>query len=138
MNLSIIYTAIGCLAALVSVIGGFLSVRHNKYLAVNEFLTKIEEDKLIEARKHVYNTSDFPVTDEKASVVVNFYHHWGLMAKKHYLPLWVFNGSNGRGTIRLHKRLGTYLAARRRDHDDSSYGEYFDWLAQKIEKKYFN
>lgn len=134
MNINIVLSLFSGLSAIVSIIGGFLSLKHNQFKAVDEFLTKIESTEFIEAKNHVYNSETFDITDQKAAIIVNFFHHWGLLTKKRYLPLWVFKGATGQGANRLYKRLSNYINRRRKLNNDPSYGEYFEWLIKSLQK----
>ena len=108
-------TIIDIVSSIVAVVSLGISMYgfwHNRFLAVNEFLSKIESNELIAARKYVYNTDVFDKNDEQAAIIVNFFHHWGLLVKKHFLPMWVFDDATGFGACRLYRRLETYIARR--------------------------
>lgn len=132
--MQLLFNIISGLVAIASLTISIYGIIHNRFLAVNEFLTKVEEPKFIEAKKYVYNKVIRDITDENAAIIVNFFHHWGLLAKKHYLPMWVFNGATGLGTCRLYERTKIYIQNRREDSQDFTYGEYFEWLYIKIRK----
>ena len=103
--------------------------------AVNEFFTAVEDEKLIAAKRHIYNSTKFTLDDEEAAIVVNFFHHWGLLVKKHYLPIWVFDSGTGKGACRLYEKVSTYIARRRVDHNDPTYAEHYQWLYMKLKKR---
>ena len=135
MKTDLIFSLISAVAAIISVVSCLLSFRHNRFLAVDEFLTTIDNKDFIEARKHVYNNDHFATDDQKAASVVNFFHHWGLLVKKHYLPLWVFKGASGRGAQRLYNRLNGFIMERRKKDADQKHAEYFEWLIFKLKQK---
>lgn len=136
MDISTISLVISIASALITLLLNLKTMHRNRYLAANEFLTKMEEKEFINARKHVYNETSFDINDDQAALVVNFFHHWGLLTQKHYLPIWVFRGASGRGVCRLHGRLNGFIVNRRIYHDDDTYAEYFDLLVTLIRNKY--
>ncbi len=71
-------------------------------------------------------------TDEKAAIIVNFFHHWGMLTKKRYLPMWVYRNATGNGACRLYECVKPYIEARRELNNDTTYGEYFEWLYLKL------
>lgn len=64
-----------------------LSYHRSCVYSVHEYLSKVESDELIEVKQYVYNHNDFDVKDPKAAIIVNFFHHWGMLAKRKYLPM---------------------------------------------------
>ena len=140
MNIEMICTIISTFGALFSIIAAIVTISHNKYLAINEFFTKMEEKDFVEARKHVYNTNysgaKDELKDEKAAEVVNFFHHWGYMVRTRRMPLSVFAGSTGVGTCKLYRQLEKYISSEYRNAQDGIYGEDFVWLNNQIQKKY--
>lgn len=132
--LSIVLSVIGGVTGVAGMIMGFLEIRRNRYLAVNEFLTKIESEEFIETKNYVYN-NNCKVGDKQASEIVNFFHHWGLLAKRKYLPMWIFDGAVGNGACRLYKRTEKYIEEIRGLNGDEEYGKYFEWLYDTLTKK---
>lgn len=137
-TLSIIGTVtgiVGMFTGIGSLVYSGLNHRRDCYLAVHEYLTAVEDKDFIEAKKYVYSTSHFEIDDEKAAVIVNFFHHWGMLAKRKYLPLWVFDGATGKGACRLYERVLPYIEARRKHNGDPSYAECYVWLYKKIKDR---
>ena len=131
----IIIDIVLCVASIISGLVSLWGILHNKFLAVDAFFTAMENKDFIKARQHVYNTDNFKIDDIEAAEVVNFFHHWGLLAKKHFLPLWVFKGGSGAGTIRLYKKLEPFIINMREEKHDPSYAGYFEWLYHRIQRK---
>ncbi|MEE0856080.1 MAG: hypothetical protein U0L58_02130 [Ruminococcus sp.] len=136
MNFSLFFSIISAIAAVVSIVGGILSYKNNQFKAVNEFMSKIEDENFIEIKHYIYNNKNFSVVDKNSAILVNFFHHWGLLVKKRYLPLWVFDKATGRGACRLYEKVEPYIKKRREFNNDSSYGEYYEWLYYKLKKRY--
>ena len=59
-----------------------------------------------------------------AGSIISFFHFWGIMVKKKYLPLWVFESASGYAVIRLYEGLQEMIEERRKDNE--KYGEYFE------------
>ena len=134
-TVSLIPIIISAVSAACSIFCAFISVYSNRMNAINEFFTAVEDDKFITAKKHIYNSTDQSIDDEDAAFVVNFFHHWGLLVKKHYLPIWVFDTGTGRGACRLYEKVAVYIARRREEHHDPTYAEYYQWLYIKLQKR---
>ncbi len=133
--MEIIVSIISSVIALLSLVISAFGIVHNRYLAVNEFLTKIENADFIETRRYIYNNSNFPIDDKKVPEVVNFFHHWGMLVEKHYLPLWVFDEAAGNGAIRLYEHSKEYIYLRRKVDKDPYYGEGFERLVIKLRRR---
>ena len=71
--------------------------------------------------------------DIAAGNIVSFFRFWGIMVKKKYLPLWVFESASGYAVIRLYEGLQPMIEERRQDNE--KYGEYFEWLYYKIKRR---
>ncbi len=135
MEFQLLFNIISGFTSIISLTISIYGIIHNRFLAVNEYLTKVEDPRFIAAKRHVYNKDIIDTTDENAAIIVNFFHHWGMLAKKHYLPMWVFNGATGNGVCRLYERTEQYIQKRQEKNQDFTYGEYFKWLYKKIKKK---
>lgn len=121
--------ALGGIAGIISIIEVVLNSRNNHYLAVHEFLMGHDDVEFIAARAAVYNhTGTQRLDDKDIAKVVNYFHHWGLLAKKKYLPLWVFDYGSGAGVIRLYEITRDYIVQRRKVHEGSTYALGFEWL----------
>lgn len=119
----------------ISLLISILSIRHNKFITVNTFFEKIESNDFIAAKKYVYTNEVVDTENEEAATIVNFFHHWGLLVKRHYLPMWVFDKATGEGACRLYLKTKKYIDNRREFNLDQSYGEYFEWLYKKLKKR---
>lgn len=129
---------IGAVSGIIGTIMGILGVVHNRYLVINQYMEKMEEKDFIEARSHVYNWSpdqSIPIDNIDASIVVNFFHHWGLLVKKNYLPIWIFDSGSGNGVIRLYELTENYIMERRQVNHDSTYARNFEWLYHKLKRR---
>ena len=136
--LEIVAAIIGCITGLFGLVISLFSIHHNKTVAVHEFLSKMESDEFITARRAVYNrpnNAECDLQDKDASLVVNIFHHWGLLARRRYLPMWVFDGASGSGACRLYEKLEPYIQKRRDHHRDNNYAEHFEWLYKKLKRK---
>ena len=129
---NVVFPTIGAVTGTVGMVLGIMSMIRNRYDAVNEFYSAVEKPDFIAARHFVYTQSNLPLDDENISYVINFFHHWGMMAKKHYLPMWVFNGASGEGVIRLYERCATQIDHLRRINHEHKYGEGFIWRECKV------
>ena len=131
----------GIISAIIAIISLFISIyttKNSRYMVVDKYFECVESETFIKAKKHVYTTDELSVDDEQAAIIVNFFHHWGLLAKKKYLPMWVFDGATGKGMLRLYERTKSYIEARQKYNNDNTYGEYFLWLYNKVQKQMKN
>lgn len=136
MDVKLVISIVSGITAIISVFISCFGIVHNRFLAVDKFLTKIEDHNFVDVKKYIYNhNGPFDIDDEQAATIVNFFHHWGMLAKRHYLPMWVFDGATGRGMCRLYQKTKNYIDARRQYNNDSSYGEYFEWLNGVVERR---
>ena len=132
---------IGTIVGMVTGIAGMLiSIRQryeDKSRIVCEFLNGMADPKFIEARSVVYKKNGEPVNinDEDMSYVVNYIHQWGLLARKGYLPWWVFDYGSGAGVIRLYKCSEAFIEKRREVHNDNTYAYGFEWLYHALEER---
>jgi hypothetical protein len=69
------------------------------------------------------------------SYICNFYHLWGLLTKKGFLPLWVFESSSGIGVCILYE-LSKPVIDYHRNNRNPFYAENFEWLYHKIQIKF--
>ena len=135
LTVSDIAAIIGMVTGISGLIFSFWSHTRSRADIVSSFLAQIRDEKAIAARKHIYNTETIATDDEMASSIVNFYHHWGIMVKHHYLPLWAFEESNARGTIRLFHKLKPFIEEMRRTQNNYAYASGFQWLCKKLESR---
>ncbi len=128
---------IGMITGLIGAITGIAGIVNNKFTAVHNFFLTMESPDFIDARHYVYNNVikiDDPISSEKAAYITNFFHHWGYLAKKGFLPMWVFDSASGAGAVRLYEHTKDYIRQVREKHNDPTYAEYFEWLYLKIKK----
>lgn len=138
MTVQLCLSIIGAVTGTIGAIIGILGILHNRFLAVNQYMEALEDVRFLEARTHIYNKDPnrpIPINSEDASIIVNFFHHWGLLAKKHYLPLWVFDSGSGSGVIRLYDLTKGYIMERRQVHQDSTYASNFEWLYLELQRR---
>lgn len=135
--IAIISGVTGFITGILGVIFSLYRSKRDVYDSVNEFLTQIESKEFISAKNYVYNhrDKDWDEKDENAAIIVNFFHHWGMLANKKYLPMWVFKNATGNGACRLYELLKPYIELRREINNDEYYGEYFEWLYFKLKSK---
>lgn len=89
--IGLILDIIGVATGTIGMVVAGLSYRDKRFIAAKQYLEAFGDPDFLGARKHVYNTPpcDMDIRDEQASLVVNFFHEWGLLAKRRYLPMWV-------------------------------------------------
>lgn len=128
-----------CLSVIVAVTGIFgtaisiLGVVNNRFLAIRQYMEGVEAPEFIKARtaiRNIEDSSQISLDNIEAAQLVNFFDHWGLLAKKHYLPLWVFNSGSGDGIIDYYNKVFVYITKRRINR--STYASNFDWLYKKL------
>lgn len=129
-----VFSVIGAITGIIGLIISLIGMQKSRYDVVSEFLSQIEDSEFIKIRKYVYNEA-LEENDPKAASIVNFFHHWGLMVKKHYLPIWVFDGATGNGMLRLFEKVKPYIENNRKRNNDKEYAQYFEWLCGKVEKR---
>lgn len=122
------------LSLIISIISLLNSIKVKKYTIINDFFKSMEQSEFIEARNYVYNYihKDNEINNHKVNIVVNFFHHWGYLAKNKFLPMNVFESGSGEGVLRLYSKCENYIYDYRRIHKDIKYAEYFEWLNKEI------
>ena len=120
------------------IIMGLVSLKMVNLDAVKEYFQQGDSDDFIAARKKVYELGEtnerIEPYNSEVGKVVSFFHFWGLMVKKKYLPIWVFEDASGFAVVKLYRILEPHIEERR--VDNPYYAKYFQWLAEEIEKKY--
>ena len=89
MTVQLCLSVIGAVTGTIGAIIGILGILHNRFLAVNQYMEALEDVRFIEARTRIYNQAPnqpIPINNEYASIIVNFFHHWGLLAKNIIYP----------------------------------------------------
>ena len=133
--MELIISLIGAFTAISGLVISIYGIIHNRFESVHEFMRGFEDEDFIEAKKTVYNFDNFETSNVHAAMVVNYFHHWGMLAKHHQLPMWVFDGATGVGLCRLHNKLNIYVEKRRKENNDATYSDCFDWLYNKVDKR---
>lgn len=135
---TLFFSIVGAAAGLCGMVLGIISFFHSRFEVVHSFLSAIEEPAFTEARAAVMNTNEEETIDLQKpheAIVINFFHHWGLLARKGYLPLWVFDYGSGAGVIRYYEILKDRIETMRNTHNDPSYASGFEWLYNKMKKR---
>lgn len=137
ITIELCLSVIGAVTGIVGAAIGIFGVFHNRFLAVHQYLEAVETPDFIEAKAIIYNSNpkEISLDSREAAQIINFFHHWGLLAKKHYLPLWVFDSGTGAGAIRLYELTQDYIRKRQYHHKDSSYASNFTWLYFKLQRR---
>lgn len=148
-SLQYIVNIIAIISGLSGMIIGFGGYRAANLEAIREYFLQGDATELSEARGKIYDAKNpeelmkelrIERVDKKENLskgiskINNFYHMWGLMVKKRYLPIWVFKGSSGRQVVKMYDIIKPYIEEKKKDNAD--YAENFSWLYRKIKKKY--
>lgn len=128
---------VAILSGISGILVGIASIRISNLGAVKEYFQQGDAKEYAEARKNLYQKFDAGIKinkdDRDASNVISFFHFWGMMVEKKYLPIWAFESASGQAVIRLYEGLQDMIKERRRDNPN--YGEYFEWLYRKCKSK---
>lgn len=128
---------VAILSGISGILVGAASIRISNLGAVKEYFQQGDTAEFIEARRKIYSKIDRNIKIDKndvdAASIVSFFHFWGLMVKKKYLPIWVFESSSGQAVVRLYEGLHSMIMERRKDNP--MYGEYFEWLYKKVKRR---
>lgn len=138
MTIELCLAIIGTVTGTIGSIIGIFGILNNRFLAVNQYMAALEEKDFLQARASIYKNATnqaISIDSTDASIIVNFFHHWGLLARKHYLPLWVFDSGSGSGVIRLYDLTKGYIMDRRQIHQDSTYASNFEWLYYELKRR---
>lgn len=137
MTIELCLSIIGAVTGIVGIIISILGVFHNRFIAIHQYMEALETPDFIKARTSIYNTdpSQISIDNKEASQIVNFFHHWGLLAKKRYLPMWVFDSGSGAGVIRYYELTQDYIMEMRKHHSDSTYASNFEWLYHELQRR---
>lgn len=130
MTIELCLSVIGAVTGIVGTAISIFGVVNNRFLAIRQYMEGVEAPEFIKARNTIRNSSQISVDSIEAAQLVNYFDHWGLLAKKHYLPLWVFNSGSGDGIIDYYKKVFVYITKRREKR--STYASNFEWLYKKL------
>lgn len=135
-TISLVLSIIGAITGIAGMVFGIFGILHNRFLAVHDYLSGIDDPDFISARSAVYNGGGGDSLDnEDLAAVINFFHHWGMLARKGYLPLWVFDSGCGAGVVRLYERSKSHIMKIRAEHSDQTYASDFEWLYHTLQKR---
>ncbi len=113
--------------------------KRNQFIAVHKYLSDMASVEMLNAKRNIYKMKKhrwaIPISNSSASLVVGQLHHWGLLAKKGYLPMWVFDEGSASGVIRLFNILQPYIFLRRIKYNEPTYGSGFEWLYNTLTPK---
>lgn len=127
---------VAILSGIAGIIMGISSSRQASLDAVKDYFQQGDQSELVSARKklfeHHVNGKDFK--DDDIAKVCNFFHFWGLMNRKRYLPIWVFEGSSGVQAVKLYKILEPIIVEKRKNN--KFYAVEFERLVKRIKTKY--
>ena len=133
-NIKDIVNIVAIMSGVSGILVGAASIRISNMGAVKEYFQQGDAAEHTKARKQIYYKMEQNITIDKndlaAADVVSFFHFWGAMVKKKYLPLWVFDSASGYAVVRLYEGLEEMISERRKDNP--RYGEYFEWLYHKV------
>ena len=100
---------VAILSGISGVLIGVASIRISNMEAVKEYFQQGDSLENVAARKEIYckinNNIKIDKNDVAAGSIISFFHFWGIMVKKKYLPLWVFESASGYAVIRLYEGL---------------------------------
>ena len=89
--------------------------------------------------KKIAKDNGFNYSEEElrkaVSFISNFFHVWGLLAKKRYLPMWVFESSSGFSVVKLYEGAKDIILENRLT-SNAFYAENFEWLHDRILQKF--
>ncbi|WP_206759420.1 DUF4760 domain-containing protein [Guptibacillus hwajinpoensis] len=129
------------IAAIASGVSGILMSLSTKrvanFEAIREYFQQGDTPEMTKARHNIYESENKGVDldPEAATLICSFFHFWGMMVKKGFLPLWIFKSASGPSIVRLHHLVTPYIAQRRLSNN-KYYGEGFEYLAKRITKEY--
>jgi hypothetical protein len=97
---------VGVAAIASGVSGVLMSLSSRKgaiFEAIREYYQQGDTAEMIENRTKIYATEDgqTPLDTKAASEICAFFHFWGMMVRKGYLPLWIFQSASGPSVVRL-------------------------------------
>ena len=129
------------LAAIASGVSGILmslsASRVANFEAIREYFQQGDTPEMTATRHKIYEAerTGEPVDPKAAAEVCSFFHFWGMMVKKKYLPLWIFKSASGPSVVRLYYLVLPYIEERR-STNNPHYGEGFKYLVKRIEREY--
>lgn len=100
--------------------------------AIVQYFQQGDKPEEIDARDKITN---FEIINPKAAdKVCNFFHLWGLVAEKGYLPMWIFvDQPSGKRVVELYSKLKGHIEDKR--VKNKYYAKGFEGLHDEIKKK---
>lgn len=137
-GLQIIVNIVAIVSGASGVIIGLSGFKISSLDAVKEYFQQGDAERFIEARHNIYSLFEgnkaIEFENKDASIVCSFFHFWGLMVRKKYLPIWVFESASGIAIIRLYDILNDFIVEHR--NSNPFYAEHFEWLVNSVKRKY--
>ncbi|MCG7337164.1 hypothetical protein MHZ95_18045 [Sporosarcina sp. ACRSM] len=119
------------------VVMSLASKRVANFEAIREYFQQGDTQEMIQNRGKIYDLENEKgnIDQTAAAEICGFFHFWGMMVSKGYLPIWIFKSSSGYSVVKLFYLLQPYIQERRMT-TNKYYAEGFEQLAKKIKKKY--
>jgi len=137
-GLQIIVNIVAIVSGASGVIIGLSGFKISSLDAVKEYFQQGDAERFIKARHNIYSVSEegksIEFENKDASIICSFFHFWGLMVRKKYLPIWVFESASGIAIIRLYDILKDFIDEHR--ISNPFYAEHFEWLVCSVKRKY--
>ncbi|HHX61354.1 MAG TPA: hypothetical protein GX707_11690 [Epulopiscium sp.] len=134
-NIENLVGVIAILSGITGIVIGFSSSRQASLDAVKDYFQQGDEESYVKARTNILETKSIDKMEKtEVGKVCNFFHFWGLMNRKKYLPIWVFEGSSGLQVVKLYIKLQTTIKEKRKLNQ--FYAIEFEKLARRIYRKY--
>ncbi|TKJ44008.1 hypothetical protein CEE36_02490 [candidate division TA06 bacterium B3_TA06] len=132
--LSLAVIASSVVSVLTFLFGVLPQRRVSKLDAVIKYFQQGETVEAKGYRKRIYHSEPDRVDVEAASMVIGFFHFWGLMVKRKLLPIWVFDSISGYRVVQLYGKLEKHISNERKKA--AEYAEHFVWLAEEIKRRF--
>lgn len=139
--LAIVASLLAIITGVIAIFMSFIEVNKAKLDAVKDYFQQGDDNEYVDARKYIFNNYKYSKNynikekySESKAKVCNFFHFWGLMNRKGYLPIWVFEGSSGVQVVKLFFILyGDIIESRKQN---KFYAIEFERLVKRILIKY--
>lgn len=132
-----IVVGIGTIASGISaIIMSYSAIRTSQFEAIKEYFLNGDTTEMAGFRKKMYDYENGIASfDEKAAGgLCNYFHFWGMMVQRRYLPLWIFDSASGPSICRLYVIMEDYIFEKRKVNE--KYAHHFEELVTRIDKKY--
>ena len=148
-SIQVITNIVSILSGTAAILIGIATIKTSRLNAVKEYFQQGDKKEFVQARGKIYRIAEeneeadketiiakFKIIDNDIAIVISFFHFWGLMVKKGYLPMWVFEGSSGIKAVKLYRILKVYIDNKRKSTKNEKYAEEFEWLVKEIGRRY--